>query len=284
VNVVRHTDGVFTRAGCQMPDWQMKTYNHKTKLYTSLDWATRDKPFEKIRSAMHQRVASSGSVHIIPELTPISDQGQVGSCVANSWCDMLEILDGLEGKDKIEQLSRLFLYWIARYYVGDEKKDDGTYHRAAYHQLSTIGVVEERHYPYKESAVFSAPELDLYTMASNNRIKDAYRLVPDSSSYLNDLELAIRANHPAVFGVDVSKAFMRSRSLEVFGLPSPEDEMVGGHAMIVVGVMYDGDQRRWLVRNSWGADWGGNGHTKFDDASALSWNDVWVGTRMGELI
>jgi len=60
---------------------------------------------------------------------------------------MLEILDGLEGRDRVEQLSCLFLYWIARYYTGNTDRDEGAFVRAAAHQLRKIDVVEEKWLP-----------------------------------------------------------------------------------------------------------------------------------------
>ena len=41
-------------------------------------------------------------------------------------------------------------------------------------------------------------------------------------------------------------------------LPSPVERSVGGHAVMAVG--YNESTRRFLVRNSWGADWGMKGY------------------------
>lgn len=87
-----------------------------------------DRSFSRIEKSMHQKASSTRgghSNHIIPEHTPISDQGRINTCTANNWCDMLEILDGLDGGDRTEQLSRLFLYWIAKYHTGDTDRDAG---------------------------------------------------------------------------------------------------------------------------------------------------------------
>lgn len=198
---------------------------------------------------------------------------------------MLEILDGLEGRDRVEQLSRLFLYWIARYYTGNTDRDEGAFVRAAAHQLQKIGIVDEKWLPYKDtrSAVFKSPELDLYTMAGSNRLKGFYRIIsPSSSKRLKEIELAIRADHPVVFGAPVSQALTEARGMDVFTPPSKHDT-TAWYAMIIVGVVYDHGVRRWLLRNSWGKRWGENGHIEVTDDYVQQFRGVWVGTRMDEL-
>jgi C1A family cysteine protease len=41
-------------------------------------------------------------------------------------------------------------------------------------------------------------------------------------------------------------------------LPRPKEKTLGGHAVMAVG--YDDASKRFLVRNSWGADWGLQGY------------------------
>jgi C1A family cysteine protease len=44
----------------------------------------------------------------------------------------------------------------------------------------------------------------------------------------------------------------------VVPLPGAGETALGGHAVLAVG--YDDAEGRFLVRNSWGADWGQGGH------------------------
>lgn len=280
---------LITRVGDCLKDSEMTVYDHKQKKKISVDWLKKDRPMSLISTALKQKAGPKSSrTHIIHEFTPVSSQGSIGSCAANAWCDMMEILDGLDGNDKVEQLSRLFLYWISRSYTNDTDRDAGTYLRSAGHQLKNIGVVEEKYYPYEDiqNKVFKSPELDLYTMASNNRLTGFYKpgsLNPDS--LLGELELAIRANHPFVFGTPVTDKFQDYRGDgTVFGSPKIGDNILGNHAMICTGVGYDGEKRWWLWRNSWGSGWGDKGHVKVNDEYILACRDFWVGTKMGEFI
>lgn len=281
---------LITRVGACLQDNNMKKYDRKLEKRVSVDWQEKDYSMSRINSALKQKAGpkKSNTDFIIRELTPISSQGSIGSCAANAWCDMMEILDGLDGNDKVEQLSRLFLYWTSRYYTGDSNKDDGTYLRSAGHQLKHIGIVEEKYYPYEDiqNRVFKSPELDLYTMASNNRLTGFYRPESVSSnSLLEELELAIRASHPFVFGTPITDKLQDYRGDgTVFGPPKSSDNILGNHAMICTGIGYDGGKRWWLWRNSWGNGWGDSGHVKVNDDYILACRDFWVGTKMREFI
>ena len=39
-------------------------------------------------------------------------------------------------------------------------------------------------------------------------------------------------------------------------MPDPSEKMIGGHAMLIVG----STDTHFIVRNSWGAEWGDNGY------------------------
>ena len=268
--------------GCLL-DKDMTLFDHKNKTRKIVDWGYKDRQFGQIRGALKQKASSweLWSEHIIPEFTPISNQFNIGSCVANAWCDMLEILDGLEGTDVVEQLSRLFLYWLARYLHGDTHLDEGTFLRSAAYQLRKVGVVLEKDFPYELANVFPKQvDLDLYTMASNNRIEGFYRLVSYGKQLADEIELAVRTNHPVVFGTPVSEDFKQYRGGgDVFSRPAND---VGRHAMIIVGVRYVNGERQFLLRNSWGKDWGEDGHAWVTE-DYITWDetqDMWVGTRM----
>lgn len=266
-------------------DKDMRIWNPRRKVYEDRDWEAADRKFAQVEGALQQVACAPGqSEHIIPAFTPISDQGERGTCAANAWMDALEILMGLESPAQVVQLSRIFAYWVGRVLTGDEGEDEGAYLRAVAHQLRKIGVVEEQYLAYRDTleAVLTPPPLDLYTMASNNRIGSFYRIESEEERKLDDIELAIRANHPVVSAAPVSKEFLDYRGGgHVFGAPSEND---GLHAMIILGVRRVNGRRQFLRRNSWGKRWGDDGHAWCDQDFVLLDNDVWVGTRLPGLI
>jgi len=67
-------------------------------------------------------------------------------------------------------------------------------------------------------------------------------------------------------------------------LPKPQEQVLGGHAVLAVG--YDDSNQRFIVRNSWGTDWGLQGYFtlpyKYLSNRNLS-DDFWT-IRRGELM
>jgi C1A family cysteine protease len=269
---------IITRAGCCLNGKEQPLYNRKTKSKVIVSpnyWELKDKTFDALSS---QLIPVSSSDHIIKDLSPISDQGSIGSCVANAWCDALEILMGIEGI--VVQLSRLFTYWISRDLVGSQHADAGCYIRAGAQQLATIGVVVEKYWPYDVSKIFVSPTTDLYTMASNNRINSFYRIISIGNNKVVDIEKAIRANHPVVFGTMVGDELMNYSGGNI-ALEYPKKPL-GNHAMIIVGIRLVRGKREFLIRNSWSASWGNGGYFWMNEDWIKNPNtdDIWVPTRM----
>ena len=230
-------------------------------------------------------VANTSSTYLIPEHTPISDQGQLSSCVANATADAFEILKGLEDPNNVEQLSRLFVYWNARLYSKQTNLDQGTYIMYAMQSLIDYGICSENTWQYDTNKVFAQPNQLAYKEADDNTFKaDAFYKIRTLGTYrLQDMEAAIRANHPVVFGTNVDTAFENYSGGNT--AIKPPSSWAGGHAMVAVGVRYN-PNLEFCVRNSWGLSWGNNGHVWFssDYMTANFTDDLYVGTRMGNLL
>ena len=65
---------------------------------------------------------------------------------------------------------------------------------------------------------------------------------------------------PFVFGFTVYESFESQQVAQtgVVPLPQPGERVAGGHAVLAVG--YNDAERRFIVRNSWGARWGMQGY------------------------
>lgn len=222
--------------------------------------------------------------YIIPEYTPISNQGNLSSCVGNSTTDALEILQGIENPGGVVQLSRLMTYWIARLLTQDQLHDDGTFIRSAFSQLSRLGVCPEAVWPYNEAKVNVSPPIEAYSIGDSNKVTNFYRISSMGYDRLDDIQKAVCANHPVVFGTGVGEAFMNYTGQGVLEIP---DTIKGRHAIICTGVRVGIDGRReFLIRNSWGMGWGHSGHGWLSE-DFMMWDDtqdLWVPTLMPELV
>ena len=237
--------------------------------------------FHSKQTGFAKLAASVANEYIIPEYTPVSDQGQLSSCVANAASDSIELLKGFEDPSKVEQVSRLFLYYNARIYDQSVNKDEGCFIHNALDSMTKLGVCRESVWDYDITKVFTHPSIEAYREANSNTIRDFYQITSNGSDKIKDIELAIRANHPVIFGTTIGEELQQYAGANItFNAPS---KGIGDHAMIIVGVKVKNDgTRAFKIRNSWSNGWGDKGHCWFSD-SYLAWNhtnDLFVPTRM----
>lgn len=229
------------------------------------------------------------ATHIIPEHTPVSNQGRWGTCGANAIVDALEILMGLEDPSKVTQLSRLFVYWNAR--VPNEKtdQDSGIELRHGFNSVKKLGVCPETDWSYENNSIYLQPPISAYKVGNTNTFQEFYRVTSFGSDRLVDIEAAIRANHPVVFGTAIAKEFMKNYYADEnkSWAPPGENQIFGYHAMIITGVRFNANSElEFLIRNSWGEAWGHKGHCWFK-ASYIDYeetSDIWVPTRAPQLL
>lgn len=205
--------------------------------------------------------------------SPVENQRQLSSCVGNAVVGALELLENLEGKPYMD-LSRLFVYYNARVAVGDTAKDDGSYIRYAMESLSRFGVPTEAEWPYDVTKVFIRPSWNAYREAYGHKINAFYRIKATGEGRIAEIESALRSKHPVVFGAAVYEQ-IRSCTGHI---EMPKGASLGGHAMLIVG--FDSDNKKFLIRNSWGPNWGDGGYATMDYSylDAANANDFWVPT------
>ena len=77
---------------------------------------------------------------------------------------------------------------------------------------------------------------------------------------LKQLKAALIQGYPIVFGFVVYSNFEtdKVKSTGIMEMPTEGDIIVGGHAVAVVG--FDDKKKYFIVRNSWGTEWGDEGY------------------------
>jgi C1A family cysteine protease len=195
-------------------------------------------------------------VSLQAQCSPVEDQGRLGSCTANSLVGALEFLEKKDGVHFMD-LSRLFVYYNERVIEGTVDQDSGAFIRDGIKSLAKQGVCPERQWPYVvDKVTFKKKPLPAcYRAAKKHRITSYHRI-----SAVEEMRTCLADGFPFVFGFTVYESFESAAVAKsgVLNLPAPRERVVGGHAVMSVG--YDDLEERFLIRNSWGVDWGKKGY------------------------
>ncbi|MEO0983130.1 MAG: C1 family peptidase [Pseudomonadota bacterium] len=187
--------------------------------------------------------------------SPVENQGQVGSCAANAVVGALEFHQRMQ-KQPLVDLSRLFVYYNSRRLADNEKSDVGTFIHHVMASVMAYGACSEAMWPYIEAMWSTKPTEACYREAMN------VQGLTYARADLGPACLAVLAEGlPVVFGACIPGEMIQVEAALTGRIETPQGpwpEPGGGHAMLVVG--YDLAQKMWLIRNSWGTDWGDGGH------------------------
>ncbi|MGD0615744.1 MAG: C1 family peptidase, partial [Verrucomicrobiota bacterium] len=152
--------------------------------------------------------------------------------------------------------SRLFIYYNERAMEGTVDSDSGAQIRDGIKSVAKQGVCPEPLWPYQVEEFRARPPKKCYVAALGHRVVLYQRLVPT----LNQLRACLASGYPFVFGFTVYESF-ESPAVARTGhapMPKPGEPAMGGHAVMAVG--YE-DSKQWFVlRNSWGFNWGMHGY------------------------
>ncbi len=187
-------------------------------------------------------------------LTPVESQGDLNSCTANAMAGAYEYL-ATRQLGTANFVSRLFIYYNARSLDGASDLDEGTYLRSCIKVLREYGTCIEDTWPYSPDSVFDEPGDDAYQEAANFLIEEAKRVDVD----LHAMRHCLAEGYPFAFGLELFASFDKTGKDGKVPMPNPNsEEHQGGHAMLCVG--YSDQDRVFIIRNSWGKDWGDNGY------------------------
>jgi len=188
--------------------------------------------------------------------SPVEDQGQLGSCTANSLVGALEFLEKEDGVPFVN-LSRLFVYYNERVIEGTADEDNGAFIRDGIKSLAKQGVCPEQQWPYiaDKTTFKKKPSAGCYSAAKKHRIISYHRI-----NTVDEMRSCLADGFPFVFGFTVYESFESKAVAKsgVLNLPKRKEKVVGGHAVMAAG--YNDREKRFLIRNSWGSDWGRKGY------------------------
>jgi C1A family cysteine protease len=195
------------------------------------------------------------AVDLRPHCPPVYDQGQLGSCTGNSIAGAIEFEQMKQGLNAFVP-SRLFIYYNERVLENTVNSDSGAQIRDGIKVVAKFGAPPETDWPYDASQFAVKPPDSAFTDAARNKVMSYQRV----SRVLNQMKGCMASGYPFVFGFTVYDSF-ESAAVAHSGnvaMPQPGEAVAGGHAVVAVG--YDDAHQWFLVRNSWGPDWGLQGY------------------------
>jgi C1A family cysteine protease len=183
---------------------------------------------------------------------------QVGnSCVANALVGAYEYL-AKRSIGSAADVSRLFVYYNARAQEGCEAEDGGAQMSCAIDCLIEHGACSEELWPNDEEFLCYEPHAEAYTHAANFKITQSEFIETDLDVWRHTLA----EGYPIAFALNTFDSF-DDATQNRGRVPQPKKsdnyrETHGWHAMLCVG--YSDKDRMFIVRNSWGSEWGEQGY------------------------
>lgn len=218
----------------------------------------------------------------------VGDQGETGACVGFAVADSVLRWHFIKANRLApnECLSVRYLWMASK--ETDEFSDRpttfiecrGTSIKAALAIAYKYGVVLEDEMPFGSGKLYDDDESKFYAIAAKRRITSYFNLGTDVSNWRRWIY-----NHgPIATRLDLDQSWInlalsetedtattlnrKLGRLDVYGEPFPEC----GHACALVGYTKD----RFIVRNSWGLDWGDNGYAyATDDYAKKAFTEVY---------
>lgn len=222
----------------------------------------------------------------------VYDQGSTSSCTGQSTGNMIDQMSGWTPR------SRLELYWWGRVALGETDKDDGAYIRDVIKGAADKGAGSDSLWPFLPWKLHDEPsEAEMYS-ASRHKVSSYHRL-----QTRQDFQSCLAQGYAFVIGFTCYDDFVTSGSYVdktgVLNYPTSGSTQ-GGHAVCVIGYDDDFGNSEWgkkaasqgvsvpskvyIVRNSWGVDWGNKGNFAVDAAYFENPNladDAWT-VRIGK--
>lgn len=197
-------------------------------------------------------------------VSPLLNQANCGSCVAFASIGTMEtqmrIASGNPNYNISLSPENLFM-------CGGASCETGWMPTDAAEFLQNNGVVDEACAPYKSGA--TGEDMACSAVCADSA-KRTYKIsgYTQPTSYFKDVNAVKQAlqNGPLVTTIMVYEDFM-SYSSGVY--KHTTGKFLGGHAIGIVG--YDDSTQSFIIRNSWGPEWGENGfgHVSYTDLSGV---------------
>lgn len=205
----------------------------------------------------------------------VLDQGQEGSCTANSASGASQHLMRIQGAFVDFTPSRQLLYYLERKDQGSAPTEDsGSSIAESVTALESYGIAPETEWPY-DQAHFSLPPTDaVMADAARHKVTSAQQVAQTLSAF----KTTIAQHRSVMIGFTVYQSFESAQFAKDGLMPMPKffEQVLGGHAVRIIGwddtVQGHGWTGAFRVRNSWGKGWALDGEFWMPYKFAMSRN------------
>lgn len=199
--------------------------------------------------------SKSPSIDLRENFTEIKNQGETN---ASTDFTLVGIYEYLLKSNKIKEynLSEAFIYYNSRKNNETSKDESVSSFQNTISAFKYHGVCLDKYHPYKEIDLNTRPNDEAYLNAENYKITEIKEVNPN----INDMRTALSEGYPIAISLKIYDSFAPNHTGFIFR-PTEEEiksQNYGHHAMIICG--YSDEQRVFVVRNSWGEDFGDNGY------------------------
>ena len=207
------------------------------------------------------------SVDLRSNFSSIKNQGQQGSCLSFTLTSIFEYMMKVSQQEDCD-LSEAFLYYNARNIDENEStnNDNGSRFHPSIESLSKFGIALEKYWPYDDSVYDRRPSDEAYKDAETRKLIKALNV----ERSVNAVKSALADGYPVAGSFTLYPSFNQNGAY--IQMPTQEEmsgenddnekdeqmERHARHAMTIVG--FSDELQMFLVRNSWGSDWGDRGY------------------------
>jgi C1A family cysteine protease len=180
------------------------------------------------------------------------NQDTLGSCTANALCGIVsyDLSSSFIG-------SRLFVYYNERMMENTIYEDAGAFLSDGINTLLEYGVCPETMWEYDINKYTIKPPDECYETAKNHKAISVSHILNDVST----MKRSLANGFPFVVGIQIYDGFESIQVALTGVVPQPNpafESCLGGHAVVCCG--YDDNKQMWIMRNSWGEQWGDKGY------------------------
>ena len=267
-------------------------YNSK-KVYPHGEFVYGDTTYKLLHNVVEEpladtyipHVSAAESVDLRKRFSPVRSQGELGACTAFSTSSIFEYILNSHNDNSSCVLSPRFLYYnVCDKSLDGTPIDNGSSYYKVIESLGEQGICYEELCPYKSGSL-EEPSEDAKSDALTRLVTQAMNV----KLAHKDITSALTEGYPVAISLKLYNSFHQPIKGFVFRPSETEinsGDFEGWHAMVICG--YSEKDKVYIVRNSWGEDFGENGYcfipfSYIEDTNLCSHACIITGVSCGEV-